>query len=71
MGTRGENHADPQVTPLGTTAPWYFLWIQGMLKLGDPTLMGVIMPTLMFGLLFAVLWRGRAAVAGVVVAVAA
>jgi len=43
-----EHHADPQVTPLHTTAPWYFLWIQGMLKLGDPTVMGVILPTLIF-----------------------
>jgi ubiquinol-cytochrome c reductase cytochrome b subunit len=43
-----EHHADPQVTPLHTTAPWYFLWIQGMLKLGDPTIMGVILPTLIF-----------------------
>jgi hypothetical protein len=41
-----ENHADPQVTPLGTTAPWYFLWLQGLLKLGDKTLMGVILPTI-------------------------
>ena len=49
-----ENHADAFVTPLDTEAPWYFLWIQGMLKLGDPTLMGVILPTIMFGLLFAV-----------------
>ncbi len=43
-----EHHADPLVTPLHTTAPWYFLWIQGMLKLGDPTLMGVILPTVIF-----------------------
>jgi len=43
-----EHHADPQVTPLHTTAPWYFLWIQGMLKLGDPTLFGVILPTVIF-----------------------
>lgn len=39
-----ENHADPQVTPLGTTAPWYFLWIQGALKLGDKVLWGVVFP---------------------------
>lgn len=39
-----ENHADSQVTPIGTTAPWYFLWIQGALKLGDKTLWGVIFP---------------------------
>lgn len=47
-----ENHADPQVTPLHTTAPWYFLWIQGMLKLGDKVLWGIIVPTLVFGFLF-------------------
>lgn len=41
-----ENHADPQITPLGTTAPWYFLWIQGALKLGDKVFWGVIFPNL-------------------------
>lgn len=40
-----EPHADPQVTPLHTTAPWYFLWLQGMLKLGDKVIFGVIIPT--------------------------
>ncbi|HKZ82910.1 MAG TPA: cytochrome b N-terminal domain-containing protein [Anaerolineae bacterium] len=40
-----ENQADPLNTPLHTVAPWYFLWIQGMLKLGDKTLWGVIVPT--------------------------
>ncbi|TVR19850.1 MAG: cytochrome bc complex cytochrome b subunit [Anaerolineaceae bacterium] len=40
-----ESHADPQVTPMGTTAPWYFLWIQGALKLGDKVLWGIIFPT--------------------------
>ncbi len=49
-----ENHADPLKTPLHTTAPWYFLWLQGMLKLGDKTFWGVIIPTIIFGLLFAV-----------------
>ncbi len=44
-----ENHADPQVTPLGTTAPWYFLWIQGALKLGDKVFWGIIFPTLALG----------------------
>ncbi len=39
-----ENHADSQITPVGTTAPWYFLWIQGALKLGDKVLWGVIFP---------------------------
>jgi ubiquinol-cytochrome c reductase cytochrome b subunit len=43
-----ESHADPQSTPLGTTAPWYFLWIQGALKLGDKVLWGIIFPTIVF-----------------------
>jgi ubiquinol-cytochrome c reductase cytochrome b subunit len=42
-----ENNANPLSTPLHTLAPWYFLWIQGMLKLGDKTLMGVILPTVL------------------------
>ena len=44
-----ENHADPQVTPLGTTAPWYFLWIQGALKLGDKFVWGVAFPSVALG----------------------
>jgi quinol-cytochrome oxidoreductase complex cytochrome b subunit len=47
-----EPHADPLVTPLHTTAPWYFLWIQGMLKIGDKFIWGVVMPGVMFGILF-------------------
>lgn len=54
-----EHQADPFVTPLDTKAPWYFLWIQGMLKLGDPTTMGVVLPTLIFALLFAVPYIDR------------
>ncbi|MCA0457230.1 MAG: cytochrome bc complex cytochrome b subunit [Chloroflexi bacterium] len=46
-----EHHADPQVTPLGTTAPWYFLWIQGALKLGDKVFFGIIFPTIILGVL--------------------
>ncbi|MDX1991911.1 MAG: cytochrome b N-terminal domain-containing protein [bacterium] len=42
-----ENHADPQSTPLGTVAPWYFLWVQGALKLGDKVLWGIIFPTVL------------------------
>jgi quinol-cytochrome oxidoreductase complex cytochrome b subunit len=41
-----ETHADPQITPLGTTAPWYFLWIQGALKLGDKVIWGIVFPTI-------------------------
>ncbi len=48
-----EAHADPQVTPLGTTAPWYFLWIQGALKLGDKVLWGIIFPTVVLLIFFA------------------
>ena len=49
-----ETHADPLKTPLHTTAPWYFLWLQGMLKLGDKTIWGVVVPTIIFLLLFAI-----------------
>ncbi len=49
-----ESHADPQITPLGTTAPWYFLWIQGALKLGDKTFWGVIFPGILLNFLMIV-----------------
>lgn len=48
-----ENHADPQNTPFGTTAPWYFLWIQGALKMGDKVLWGVFFPAAVFIFLLA------------------
>ncbi len=54
-----ENHANPQQTPLDTKAPWYFWWLQGMLKLGDKTLMGIILPTLIIVLLLAVPYIDR------------
>lgn len=46
-----EPHADPLVTPLHTTAPWYFLWVQGLLKLGDKVLWGLVIPGVLSGLL--------------------
>ncbi len=46
-----EPHANPLVTPLHTTAPWYFLWLQGMLKIGDKVIWGVVVPTVAAGLL--------------------
>jgi quinol-cytochrome oxidoreductase complex cytochrome b subunit len=72
-----EHHSDPFRTPLHTTAPWYFLWIQGMLKdpfllptlrwidntfglaivknfYDSPAVQGVIFPTVIFVILFAV-----------------
>jgi hypothetical protein len=42
-----ETIANPQVTPLDTKAPWYFWFLQGMLKLGDKILMGIIIPTVL------------------------
>jgi quinol-cytochrome oxidoreductase complex cytochrome b subunit len=39
-----ESHADPGQTPLDIQAPWFFLWIQGLLKLGDKQIMGVLIP---------------------------
>jgi hypothetical protein len=29
-----------------TRAPWFFLWVQQLLKFGDPFLLGVVSPTL-------------------------
>ncbi|MEO0565565.1 MAG: hypothetical protein AAF125_25890, partial [Chloroflexota bacterium] len=46
-----ESHADPQQTPLHTLAPWYFLWIQGALKLGSKVFWGLVFPGLVFGFL--------------------
>jgi ubiquinol-cytochrome c reductase cytochrome b subunit len=77
-----ESVANPQQTPLDTMAPWYFLWLQGMLKV-DPAMiienmfaqvgiqvalnqyldskqiMGIVLPTIIFGLLFAVPYIDR------------
>ena len=46
-----EPHANPLVTPLHSTAPWYFLWAQGLLKIGDKVIWGLIVPGLLTGLL--------------------
>ncbi len=46
-----EPHADPLVTPLHTTAPWYFLWLQGMLKVGDKFFWGIIAPGILTNVL--------------------
>jgi quinol-cytochrome oxidoreductase complex cytochrome b subunit len=54
-----ESIADPQVTPLDTEAPWYFWWLQGMLKLGDKTLMGIVIPTIIVILLVGVPYIDR------------
>ncbi|MBI3762745.1 MAG: cytochrome bc complex cytochrome b subunit [Chloroflexi bacterium] len=51
-----ETHADPQLTPLHITSPWYFLWLQGMLKLGDKVFWGLVAPGILFSVLFVVGW---------------
>ncbi len=48
------NHADPNHTPVNTRAPWFFLWLQGLLKIGDSFLVGICLPVVLFGLLCAV-----------------
>jgi quinol-cytochrome oxidoreductase complex cytochrome b subunit len=62
-----EDHADPNLTPLHSTAPWYFLWVQGLIKLPDifggiiegKFIYGVIIPGLVIGLLFLVPYIDR------------
>jgi quinol-cytochrome oxidoreductase complex cytochrome b subunit len=54
-----EHIANPQQTPLDTKAPWYFWWLQGLLKLGDKSLMGVILPTVLVGLLLGIPYIDR------------
>jgi hypothetical protein len=45
-----EGHANPFVTPQHTKAPWYFLWLQGLLKLGDKIFFGLILgPVMLVG----------------------
>ncbi len=39
-----EPHANQLITPLKTTSPWYFLWVQGMMKLGDKVIWGFVVP---------------------------
>jgi quinol-cytochrome oxidoreductase complex cytochrome b subunit len=38
-----ESHANPGVTPQHTKAPWYFLWLQGMLKFGNKLWFGLVL----------------------------
>lgn len=46
-----EPHADLLVTPLHSTAPWYFLWLQGLLKVGDKVIWGLVVPGVALGFL--------------------
>ncbi len=47
-----ESHANPTQTPNHTQAPWYFLWLQGMLKFGDKQWFGIAWPPVIFVSLF-------------------
>ena len=49
-----ESIANPQSTPLHTVAPWYFYWLQGMLKIADKMIAGVILPGVLLVLLMAI-----------------
>ncbi len=46
-----EHPANPLKTPLHTTAPWYFYWLQGLLKIGDKVFWGLVIPTILVGLI--------------------
>jgi hypothetical protein len=39
------------LTPLHITSPWYFLWLQGMLKIGDKILWGLVIPPGLIGMI--------------------
>jgi quinol-cytochrome oxidoreductase complex cytochrome b subunit len=54
-----ENVANPQSTPLHTVAPWYFYWLQGMLKIADKLWAGVILPGVLLVLLMAIPYLDR------------
>lgn len=62
-----EAQANPFMTPLHSTAPWYFLWIQGLIKLPDifggiiegKLVYGIIVPTTAFAILFALPYIDR------------
>jgi ubiquinol-cytochrome c reductase cytochrome b subunit len=49
-----ESIANPQSTPLHTVAPWYFYWLQGLLKIADKMIAGVILPAVLLVLLMAI-----------------
>ncbi|MCO6452484.1 MAG: cytochrome bc complex cytochrome b subunit [Caldilineales bacterium] len=47
-----EHVANPGKTPLHTTAPWYFFWLQGLLKIGDKIFWGLVVPGILIVLTF-------------------
>ena len=54
-----ESIANPQSTPLHTVAPWYFYWLQGLLKIADKTIAGVYVPGVLLVLLMAIPYLDR------------
>jgi quinol-cytochrome oxidoreductase complex cytochrome b subunit len=54
-----ESIANPQSTPLHTVAPWYFYWLQGLLKIADKTIAGVYVPGILLVLLMAIPYLDR------------
>jgi len=54
-----ESIANPQSTPLHTVAPWYFYWLQGLLKVADKMIAGVILPGVLLVLLIAIPYLDR------------
>jgi quinol-cytochrome oxidoreductase complex cytochrome b subunit len=54
-----ESIANPQSTPLHTVAPWYFYWLQGLLKIADKTVAGVYVPGILLVLLMAIPYLDR------------
>jgi quinol-cytochrome oxidoreductase complex cytochrome b subunit len=54
-----ESHANPFVTPQHTKAPWYFLFLQGMLKVGDKFFFGLLLFGVMFVALMAIPYIDR------------
>ncbi len=44
----------PQGSPLpdDPAAPWFFIWVQELLRLGDPFIMGVLIPSVILAALF-------------------
>lgn len=49
-----ESIANPAQTPMHTVAPWYFYWLQGLLKISDKFIAGVLVPTVLLILLMAI-----------------
>jgi ubiquinol-cytochrome c reductase cytochrome b subunit len=54
-----ESIANPQSTPLHTVAPWYFYWLQGLLKIMDKFWAGVALPGILLVLLIGIPYLDR------------